>query len=134
MDGLGVIFHSRSFDRVTGGLSIALAAAALGRDVRLLFTYWAIEYIKKGGREEIYLDEEAKRYSGSITKGLERGHLRQISSLISEARSLGTKIYACANSMGVLNVARDELVPEVDKVMGLTAFLTETLGYQVLFI
>lgn len=46
--GLAIIFHSGSYDRIHHGLSIALAALALGREVRLLFTYGALEYLSRG--------------------------------------------------------------------------------------
>jgi peroxiredoxin family protein len=36
--------------------------------------------------------------------------------------------------MGLLNIARDELVEAVDRSMGLTAFLKETSEDQLLYI
>lgn len=106
-----IIFHSGSFDRVYHGFSIALACGAMGRDVRLFFTYGALEHLDK--RRNI--DEKIKES-------------------LSLAKALGVKIYTCTNSMGLLNIARDELVTEVDKSMGLTTFLSESGDAQMLFI
>ena len=132
--GLGVIFHSGSYDRLYHGFSLALAASALGREVRLFFSYWALEYLKKGGLAEVRFDNEGKKHKEIIEKNIERGHLQKISELITQAKAMGVKIYACTNSMGLLNIVRDELIPEVDKTMGLTTFLVETKDSQILFI
>lgn len=132
--GLAIIFHSGSFDRIYHGLSIALAASALGREVRLFFSYWALEYLKKDGLAGFRLDNEGKKYKEIVEKNIERGHLEKTLELIRQSKAMGVKIYACTSSMGLLNIARDELIPEVDKSMGLTTFLVETGDFQVLFI
>jgi len=132
--GLGVIFHSGSFDRLYHGFSLALAASALGREVRLFFSYWALEYLKKDRLAKVKLDSEGKKHKEIIEKNIERGHLQKFSEFIRQSKAMGVKIYACTNSMGLLNIARHELIPEVDKSMGLTTFLVETGDFQILFI
>jgi peroxiredoxin family protein len=132
--GLAVIFHSGSYDRLHHGLSIALAGLALGRPVRFFFTYWALPYLKRGGDSHFHLDSEAEDYRQVIKKNMEKGHPEGVSGLISQAKALGGKFYACTNSMSLLNIARDELIDEVDRSMGLTTFLTETAEDQILFI
>ena len=132
--GLAIIFHSGSFDRLYHGLSLALSALALGREVRLFFTYWALEYLKKDQPAALKLDEEAMAQRGLLEKHIERGHIQRLPELIRQAKSMGAKFYACTNSMGLLNIARDELINEVDKSMGIVTFLTETAEDQMLFI
>jgi peroxiredoxin family protein len=132
--GIGVIFHSGSYDRISHGLSIALVGLALGREVKLFFTYWALEYLKKRGLPLFRLDREGERYKEIIEKNIERGHLHKVSELVTQAKAMGAELYVCTNSMGILNIARNELVKEVDKSMGMTTFLEETRGYQMLFI
>ncbi|MFQ5952145.1 MAG: DsrE/DsrF/DrsH-like family protein [Candidatus Omnitrophota bacterium] len=132
--GLGIVFHSGSYDRLYHGISIALAALALGREVRLFFTYWALEYIKKGGSSFFVLDKEGETHREVLERNINKGHMQKIPELLAEAKKMGAKFYACTNSMGLLNIVRDELVDEVDKSMGITTFLTETTGDQILFI
>ena len=120
--GLGIIFHSGAYDRIYHGFSIALAALALGRDVRLFFSYWALEYLKKKGPPVFELESGSKM------------HKEIIADHVAQVKQMGAKVYACTNSMGILNIARDELIAEVDKAMGLTTFLTETKDHQILFV
>jgi len=132
--GLALIFHSGSFDRLHQGFSLALAASALGRPVRLFFSYWAMKYLKRGEDSYFHLDSEALDYQAILRKGLEKGHMESVSQMIGQVKAMGAKCYACTHSMGLLNVARNELVETVDRSMGLTAFLTETAEDQILFI
>lgn len=132
--GLGIIFHSGSYDRLYHGLSLALAGLALGREARLFFSYWALEYLKKQKASDFFLDKEAESHRDIIEKNIEKGHLLKMNKLILEVKTMGAKIYACTSSMGLLNIARGELIKEVDKSQGITTFLTETAGEQILFI
>ena len=132
--GLGIILHSGSYDRLHHGISIALAALALNRDVKLFFTYWALEYLKKKESPVFKLDGEAKKHKNIVEKNIERGHLQKVSDLITQMNVMGAKLYACTSSMALLNISRDELIEEVDKSMGITKFLTESAYDQILFI
>lgn len=133
-EGLGLIFHSGSYDRVYHGLSIALAALALGREVKFFFTYWALEYLKANNAVVFKLDKEAQVHKDILEKNIKAGHLVKITELLQQTKGMGAKFYVCTNSMGILNIARDELIDIVDKTLGITTFLTETGDFQILFI
>ncbi len=132
--GLAIILHSGSFDRLYHSFSIALAALALGREVKFFITYWALEYMKKKEPATFNLDQEGQAHISILECNIRKGHLHKISELISEARLMGVKLYACTGSMGMLNISRDELIDDVDMSMGITTFLTEVSGDQLIFI
>lgn len=132
--GLAIIFHSGSYDRLYHGLSLALAASALGREARLFFTYWALGCMKKNEPSAFNLDREAQTHQEIIDKNIKAGHMRGLGELFDQAKQLGARFYACTQSMGLLNISRDELVKEIDKSMGITTFLAEASGDQLLFI
>lgn len=132
--GLGIIFHSSSYDRIYHGLSIALTTLVLGREAKLFFTYWALEYLKQDKRTSFFLDKEAEVHREILGKSIKAGHMLKMLDLFIQAKTMGARFYACTNSMGLLNIARNELMEVVDKSMGITTFLTETVDYQILFI
>jgi len=132
--GLAIIFHSGSFDRIYHGLSLALAASALGREVKLFFSYWSLVYFRKEVSNHLRLDKEAESYREIIDKNIEKGHLLGLNELVKQVKAMGAKLYSCTSSMGLLNISRDELAQEIDKSMGITTFLTETADYQLIFI
>lgn len=132
--GLAIILHSGSFDRLYHGLSIALAALALGRETRLFFTYWALEQLRSAKKPPQRLDREAQAHKEILEKNIKKGHMQEVPELLAQAKSMGARFYACTQSMGLLNISRDELLKEVDKSMGITTFLTEAKDAQLLFI
>ena len=132
--GLAIIFHSGSFDRVYHGLSIALAALALGREARFFFTYWALKYLKRDKSLFFELDAEGREEKEILERNIKKGHIQNIFEIIAQAKKMGGKIYVCTNSMGLLNISRDEFIDEVDKSMGITTFLSETANDHILFI
>ncbi len=134
--GLGIIFHSGSYDRIQHGMAIGLAALALGREVKLFFTYWALEYLKKEGAPsaEDGKGQEDSAHKQILVDKVREGHMEPFSELVSQARALGGKFYTCTNSMSILNIARNELIEAVERPMGLTTFLRETAQDQVIFV
>lgn len=132
--GLAIILHSGSYDRLYHGLSLAVAALAQGKPVRLFFSYWALEYLRKDKPSTFALDEEAEGHRTLLEKAVKGGHILLVAELLDQVRALGGMIYVCTSSMGLLNVARGELSDIADKSMGITTFLSETAGDQTLFV
>lgn len=133
-NGLAIIFHSGSYDRIYHGLSIGLAALALGQDVRFFFSYWSLDTLRQKEPAIFKLDKEGEAHRELLQKKVKAGHMLKITELFTQAKSMGAKFYVCTSSMALLNIARDELIKAVDKSMGITTFLTEIADYQTLFI
>jgi peroxiredoxin family protein len=129
---LSIIFHSGSWDRVHHGLSIALAAAALGRQVRLFFAYGAVEHLRRN--RSTSSNEVGNPPESRFTEAVRMGHMEDIDELMDQVGRLGAKIFACTNAMSIFNITRGELREEVDKPMGLTNFLAEGSEDQLIFI
>lgn len=131
---LAVILHDGGYDRVHHGLSLAVAALALGREVRLLFTYWALTYLKREGHPSLKGPSAERKGVTSLLHKIEKGHVEDVERLLERVKALGGRIYACTNSMGILNISRDELRAEAERPVGLTTFLMECAEDQILFI
>jgi len=118
-----IILHSGAYDRASYALSLALVALALEMDVHLLLTFEGLRRFTKGHLAEI--GEETSPYvRDNIKRGLASGGIQSLEAQLANARVLGLKLYACPNAMAALNIAHDELIEEVDSVMGLAAFLS----------
>lgn len=134
ISGMAIIFHSGDYDRLQHGLHIAQAASALGREVRLFFTYAALLYLKKDdfsfpdqGRKPFLANKIFKEKSN-------QNQQKELKELLRQTKELGAKFYVCSNSMSLRNIARDELNEVVDRSMGLTTFLATVAADQILFI
>lgn len=119
-----IFVHSGSYDRVFQTMSITNVALATGYEVHLFFSYGALKRLVKGNTDKVAIEGEPVYFQDDIERNLKRGTVDSISEMINTAKRFGRlKIYACTGSMAVLNIARDELISEVDLSMGLVSFL-----------
>lgn len=131
---IAIILHSGSYDRVSYALSLAITGLAIGMEAHILLTYGGLKRFVKGHLEDIE-DETDSQLKGYIAKGVASGGIQSIEAQLEDARKLGLKLYACASAMANLNIARNELVEEIDEVIGLVTFLkfarTATINWYI---
>ena len=102
---------------------IAETAAAMGMEVHLFFTFWGLYLLKKGGAEKAKLPGLMRFFTGMMQKKMEKVGVKLLREMIREARELGVKFHACQTTMEVLGIKREDLIEEVDDVMGAASFL-----------
>ena len=130
---VAIIIHSPSYDRVSYALTLAAMSAAQLKDVSVLFTYGAIRRLVKDKTDEVG-DETDAWIRRDLPLGLEKGSIKKISEMISYLKGFGGKIYACSAAMTFHNIVKDTLVDEVDGVTGISTFLEQTDGAQMLYV
>ena len=116
-----IILHSGSYDRVTNALSLAIIGLTMGMEAHILLTYEALRRFVKGHLEDA--DSTDAGMLAMLQKGIAAGKLTSIQDKLTTARELGLKLYACTTAMTTVGVTREELVDEVDEIMGLAAFI-----------
>lgn len=103
-------------------------------EVHLLLTFEGLLRFTKGHLLDRG-EETSPRIRASVERGLSSGGLQSLEAQLDNARKLGLKIYACPNAMATLNIAQNELIEEVDSIMGLAAFLrfarTATINWYI---
>lgn len=117
-----IILHSGDYDRASYALTIALVSLASGAEVHVLLTYEGLRRFTKGHLTEIG-EVSSPIVRTHIQRGLESGGIMPLDAQLADAKKLGLKLYACPNAMAALNISIDDLLGEIDDVMGLTAFL-----------
>ena len=117
-----IILHSGAYDRASYALTIATVALASGMDLHMLLTFEGLRRFTKGHLTDLG-EETSPDVRANIERGLESGGIQSLEIQLADARKLGLKLYACPNAMAALNIGLNELLDEVDSVMGLTAFL-----------
>lgn len=114
--------HSGAYDRASYALSIAMVALAMGMEVHLLVTWSGLKRFIKNQADALG-EETDKELRETIEKGLAKGSLLPLRQLLQDAKKLGLKVYACVTAMANLNITKDELIEEVDQVVGLATFI-----------
>jgi peroxiredoxin family protein len=129
-DTLSLVLFSGTDDKLTAAAVLAVGAAAMGRKVNVLLQYWAVEAF---GRDSIRKDhgvapEAGPEGASAIARGAERGQLHW-ADLFEQAKLVGeVDIQACALSMDLFEITRDDLDPLVDGVEGVAAFMAGATG------
>tara|TARA_R110000782_G_scaffold258620_3_gene348394 strand:+ start:54178 stop:54558 length:381 start_codon:yes stop_codon:yes gene_type:complete len=118
--GLALIFAEANHARLHGGLSLALAAAALGRPVRLFFQ-----------GEAVCALQAERHWAGD--KSYKAGGLPRLSDLLDQAIGLGLPMMACESGIHLCGLSAPNLIPGIE-TGGMVAFLADAREDELLFV
>jgi peroxiredoxin family protein len=132
---LSLILFSGTDDRLGAAAILATGAAAMGRPVNVFLQYWALDAFRK---TRVTADHGAATEGGPAGAALvhqsQTGE-RHWSELLRQAKDIGdVKIHACALSMELFGIAKDDLDPLVDDVEGVAAFMSDAATGPIAFI
>ncbi len=147
-----IVVFSGDMDKVFAALIIATGCAAAGMETTLFFTFWGLNAIKTG--EPI----KAQGFLGKMMGLMNRGGIERLApsrfkfggigrilfskmmadkgvASLQELREtvtdLGVRLLACKMSMDVLDLSREDLIPEVEDVVGVATFVKDAADSKV---
>ena len=121
---LALIVNSASYERVSYALDVAVAAAALGREVSALFGHGGILRLRKGETDRI--GEETTAWLRERVKlAVEKGTIPPLSESLGLLKRMGGKVYACPTAMEIQGFIKTDLIEGVDEVRSLVRFIQE---------
>jgi len=147
-----IVVFSGDMDKVFAAFIIATGCAAAGMETTLFFTFWGLNAIKKG--EPI----KAKGFLGKMMGIMNRGGINRLNpsrfsfggigrvlfskmmrdknvASVEELRQtlidLDAHLLACKMSMDVLEITRDDLIPEVENIVGVATFVKEAANSKL---
>jgi len=120
-----LFLHSADYDRVHQGLAIGAAATALGKQVELYFSWWALERLLDGRLDEP--DFHPPR--PDVADRFESKGLPSARELLTHLRASGRcLLVACSGSLAALGKDAGAAAPHVDLVLGWGGILQRTSG------
>ncbi|MEM5947418.1 DsrE/DsrF/DrsH-like family protein [Spirochaetia bacterium 38H-sp] len=153
---LSLIVFNGNFDNAVAAFTLASGAAASGYDVKMFFTFWGLNVIKKkrgrafigrgilarifgflqGGRKNLPLSR--LNFLGVspklMTSMMKKRNVATLEELLQASIELGVEFYACEMSMHILGLKKEDFILQVKKVLGVPGFLDLSDGGEVLFI
>jgi len=138
-----LVVFSGDMDKVFAAFIIATGAAAAGMDTIMFFTFWGLKAIQKGNLT-------GKGFLGRMIGLMNRGGIERIgpsrfnfgglgrwlfkkmmkdkkvvglSELLQTAIDLDVRLLACKMSMDVMEITRDDLIDEVEDVVGVATYI-----------
>ena len=127
---LSLVLFSGTDDKLNAAAVLAVGAAAMERRVNVFLQYYALDAFRA---DRIHADHalspEATAEQRPAVRGSESNHW---SDLFKQAKEVGdVGIHACALSMEMFKLEKDDLDPLVDDVEGVAAFMADATGPMV---
>ncbi len=130
---VSLVLFSGTDDKLTAAAVLAVGAAAMGRPVNIFLQYYALDAFRAGNVcADHGLSAEASGPQAAAVRGHKGVHW---SELLKQAKDVGeVDIQACALSMDMYGITREDLDPLVDGVEGVAAFTASASEGQMVFI
>ena len=153
---LTIVCFSGDFDKVVAAFTMAAGAAATNRKVTMFFTFWGLNVLKKkqgrawlgqgilakvfnflmGGRGKLPLSRfNFGGISPSLMTSMMKKHnVATLPELIEASSALGVRFLACEMALHILELEREDLIDEVEDVVGVATFLNESENGHIIFV
>jgi peroxiredoxin family protein len=130
---LSLVLFSGTDDKLNAAAVLTVGAAAMGRPVNIFLQYYALDAFRAN---HIMCRHQVSSEASSEQESALREHAGDHwSELLRQAKDVGeVDIQACALSMDMFHLKREELDPLVDGIEGVAAFMASASDGQVLFI
>jgi len=121
-------------------LMLATTAAAMGMEVHLYFTFWGMNMITKKTIDSLKISPVgnpalpmpnilgmipgmSSMVTSMMQKKMQKMKMPTIHEMITTAKEGGVKFHACSPSMNMMGLKKEDLIPEVDDIIGATTYL-----------
>lgn len=132
-----IVVFSGDFDKAMAAFIIANGAAAMGSEVTLFFTFWGLNLLRRPEYIAVEKTPIEKMFGWMMPRGAERTklskmnmlgagtlmikgimkakHVASLSELIAKARQNKVRLVACAMSMDLMGIKKEELIDGVEE-------------------
>ena len=139
-----LVLFSNDLDKALAALIIATGMAAAGMQVSIFFTFWGLSVLRKHPGPQVKKSLLSAMFGFMLPKGAQKlalskmhmagmgtammkhvmasQNVASLPEMLQNARALGVKFIACDMAMGVMGLAREELI-DVDEVAGVATFI-----------
>ena len=146
-----IVLFNGDFDKVFAAFTIATASAAAGMDTTIFVTFWGLKAIQKGNltgkglmgrmvglmnRGGLDVIGPSKFNFGGIGRWMFKKMMKNKNvALLPELRQtlidLGVHFLACKTSMDVMEIEREDLIDEVEDVVGAAKFVKDAANSKI---
>jgi peroxiredoxin family protein len=137
---LVIVCSKGSLDMAYPPLMLATTAAAMGMEVHLYFTFWGMNMITKKTIDSLKISPVgnpalpmpnilgmipgmSSMVTSMMQKKMQKTKMPTIREMIATAKEGGVKFHACSPSMDMMGLKKEDLIPEVDDIIGAATYL-----------
>ncbi len=128
MKSLAVIVSGGSTNNLIQVLTLLMAAVHSEMRVRVLFRDESVFRLRPAAINAMELSA-AYAHDAAVTQRLKKHELTDLHKLCRDIKASGdVRYYVCSSSLAICGLKQEELIPEIDEVRGLPAFLLEDVA------
>jgi len=146
-DGTTIVVFSQDLDKALAAFIIAQGAKAMGKDVSLFFTFWGLNVLRKPKKQKVKKNFLEKMFGRMMPRGtnklpiskmnmggmgpkmmrhiMKKKSVDSLELMIEKAKELDIKLTACAMSMDILGIKKEELIDGIE-IAGVATYLGDT--------
>ena len=126
------VVHSGTLDKLYPVFMLASTGGAMDAEVHLFFTFWGLDAVKEGGLDKAKLPGIMSVGTGMMKGKIKKVGVPSLPELLKMCRDTeNVKIYACSTTMAMMDVKKEELIDEVDEIVGAATFLDLAMDADV---
>ena len=128
MKSLAVIVSGGSTNNLIQVLTLLMAAVHSEMRVRVLFRDESVFRLRPATINTMELSG-AYAHDAAVAQRLKQHDLTDLHKLCRDIKASGdVRYYVCSSSLAICGLKKEELIPEIDEVRGLPAFLLEDVA------
>ncbi len=121
---LAIVVQGGTIDKLYCAFILASTAVAIDMEAHLYFTFWGLNMLVKGAMEKAGLPATYKHLEEQMRKNLEKMKYPTPYEMLKRLRKSDLfKMYACSPTMAMFGIKREDLIPEVEEIVGAATFL-----------
>ena len=129
MKSLAVIVSGGSTNNLIQVLTLLMAAVHSEIKARVFFRDEAVFRLTPANINKMELSNAYARDEAAVQMRLKKHELNDVPKLLRDIKASGdVKYYVCSSSLAICGLKQENLVPEIDEVRGLPAFLLEDVA------
>ncbi len=140
-DRLAIVCSKGTLDMAYPPFVLATAAAAMDMECMLFFTFWGLDIVNRHKIDSLEISIASNpgmpalaKVAGVVPGGTHmvtsmmkqqfaKSHVMSIREFVGTAKEMGVHLVACQMSMEVMGIKREDLIAEVEDVVGAATFL-----------
>jgi NADPH-dependent 2,4-dienoyl-CoA reductase/sulfur reductase-like enzyme/peroxiredoxin family protein/TusA-related sulfurtransferase/rhodanese-related sulfurtransferase len=142
-----IVVFSQDLDKAIAAFIIATGAASMGKKVSLFFTFWGLNILRRSKQVKVKKSFIEKMFGFMMPRGakklpisnmnmmgmgsamikgiMKKKNVDSLPVLMKNAQELGVEIIACAMSMDIMGIKKEELIDGIT-IAGVATYLGET--------
>jgi len=121
---LAIVVQGGTIDKLYCAFILASTAAATDMEAHLYFTFWGLQMLVKGAMEKAGLPATYKHLEEKMRENLKIMKYPTPYEMLKRLKQSSLfKMYACSPTMEMFGVKKEDLIPEVEEIVGAATFL-----------